>query len=159
MPGVNYAWRPGSRISIDANKAGRELERLRQEGGGGLTQDAVVERARSHNSALHKHFDWDDTSAAHKYRLEQAGDLIRSITVDISRSNLTEKPIRAFVNVTQKSGERSYQNTLVAMSDKELREQVIRAAWAELLAVRRKYDGLEELARVFAAIDEAQPKG
>ena len=158
MSGVNYAWRPGARISIDAGKAGRELERIRTSNGGALTQEAVLAQARSANSSLHEHFVWDDGEAAEKYRLGQAGELIRSITVDISRSNLAEKPIRAFINVTRPDGERSYTSTLVAMSDEELRKQVLRTAWAELLAVRKKYEGLEELARVFAAIDEARPQ-
>lgn len=158
MSGVNYAWRPGSRISIDAGKAGRELERIRRANDGALTQQVVLEQARSANSSLHPHFEWNDGEAAEKFRLGQAGELIRSITVDVSRSNLSEKPIRAFINVVRDNGERSYTSTLVAMSDKELRDQVIRAAWAELLAVRKKYEGLEELARVFAAIDEARPQ-
>lgn len=133
------------------------MERIRLVNAGALTQEAVLEQARSANSSLHPHFVWEDGEAAEKYRLGQAGELIRSITVDVSRSNLAEKPIRAFISVQRADGERSYTSTLVAMSDQELRGQVIKAAWAELLAVRRKYEGLEELARVFAAIDEARP--
>lgn len=156
MQKVNYAWRPGSRIRIDAEKAGREMERIRKENAGSLTQEAVLERARSANSALHDHFEWDDGAAAEQYRLSQAGELIRSITIDVSRSNLETKPIRAFINV-QRNEERSYTSTLHAMSDADLRRQVLEAAWRELLAIRKKYEGLEELARVFAAIDEARP--
>lgn len=155
---VRYAWRPGSRVSIDAEKAGRELENIRTTNGGELTPPAVVERARSANSSLHDHFEWDDATAAEQHRLAQAGELIRSITVDIQHSNIEPpKLIRAFVSVERESG-RSYTSTLHAMGDKDLRRQVLEGAWRELLAVRQKYAGLEELARVFAAIDEARPK-
>lgn len=155
---VRYAWRPGSRVSIDAEKAGRELENIRTTNGGELTPPAVVERARSANSSLHAHFEWDDAAAAEQHRLAQAGELIRSITVDLSHSNIEPaKTVRAFVSVQRDSG-RSYTSTLHAMGDKELRRQVLEGAWRELLAVRQKYAGLEELARVFAAIDEARPK-
>lgn len=158
MP-VRYAWRPGSRISLDPEKAGRELENIRTTNDGRLTPVDVVDRARSANSALHEHFEWDDERAAEQHRLAQAGELIRSITVDISRSNVEPpKHIKAFVSVEREEG-RSYTSTLHAMSDKDLRRQVLEAAWRELLAIRQKYAGLEELARVFAAIDEAQPKG
>lgn len=155
MPGVNYAWRPGSRISIDAGKAGRELERIRLGNSGALTQEAVLAQARSANSALHPHFEWDDTVAAEKHRLGQAGELIRSITIDVSRSNLETKPIRAFVNVHV--GERQhYTSTLHAMSDRELRAQVLAKAWADLEAWRDRHAELTEFAKIFSAIDEAR---
>lgn len=154
---VRYAWRPGSRVSLDADKAGRELENIRNTHGGELHAPDVLERARSANSSLHAHFEWDDGRAAEAHRLSQAGELIRSITVDISRSNVEPaKQVRAFVSVARETG-RSYTSTLHAMGDKDLRRQVLEAAWRELLAVRQKYEGLEELARVFAAIDEARP--
>ena len=154
---VRYAWRPGSRISLDPEKAGRELENIRQTHGGELTAADVLTRARSANSALHDHFEWDDTKAAEQHRLTQAGELIRSITVDITHSNVEPpRQVRAFVSVERETG-RSYTSTLHSMSDKELRRQVLESAWRELLAIRQKYAGLEELARVFAAIDEARP--
>lgn len=152
---VRWAWRDGAHVRIDANQAGRELENIRKANDGRLTPSDVLERARSANSALHDHFEWDDTKAAEQHRLGQAGELIRSITIDVSRSNLATKPVRAFVSV-ERDGERSYTSTLVAMSDKDLRSQVLRRAWDELEAFRRKYQGLEELARVFAAMDEAR---
>jgi hypothetical protein len=154
---VRYGWRPGSRVSLDADLAGRELERIRTANNGELTPLAVLEQARSSNSALHDHFEWDDTRAAEAHRLGQAGEIIRSITVDISRSNVEPpKPVRAFVSV-ERAGDRSYTSTLHAMGDEALRRQVLEGAWRELLAIRRKYEGLEELARIFQAIDEARP--
>jgi len=153
---VRYAWTPGARFSGDAQRVGTELERVRKSAGK-LEPEAVVEHARSHNSVLHGYFEWDDVKAAHSYRVGQAGDLIRAVQVDISRSNVEPaKTIRAFVSVKQ-AGERSYTSTLHAMSDEQLRAQVLATAWAELLALRKKYEGLEELARIFAAIDEARP--
>jgi hypothetical protein len=52
---------PGSRVSLDAEKAGRELENIRVTNGGELTPPDVLERARSANSRLHEHFEWDDS--------------------------------------------------------------------------------------------------
>lgn len=153
---VTYAWRPGSRISIDPNKAGRELARI-EKAEGSLTAEVVLERAKSANSSLHDHFEWDDSRAAEQHRLTQAGELIRSITVDVSRSNLEPaKPVRAFVNVREEE-QRHYVGTARAMSDKELRQQVLARAYAELEAFRRRYAELTELSAIFAAIDQAQP--
>ncbi len=154
---VRYGWRPGSRIKLDAEAAGKEMERVRKSNGGALTPEVVLESARTHNSALHGHFEWDDAAAAEEYRLSQAGELIRAITVDISHSNVEPpRTVRAFVSV-EREGTRSYTSTLHAMTDAELRAQVLATAWRELLALREKYAGLEELARIFAAIDEARP--
>ncbi|MDO1560425.1 hypothetical protein Q0812_13400 [Brevundimonas sp. 2R-24] len=154
--GVRYAWKPGSRINLDAEKAGRELEDIRKQSGGALTQEAVVERARSANSVLHSHFTWEDAEAAEKWRLSQAGDLIRAIVIDVSRSNVEEsKLLRAFVNVEQK-GQRHYTSTVVALSDIDLRAQVLRRAWEELEAWRQRHAELVEFARVFSAIDETK---
>ena len=46
---VKYAWRPGSRVSIDADKAGRELARI-EKSEGELTPTGILDRARSANS-------------------------------------------------------------------------------------------------------------
>lgn len=152
MP-VSYAWRPGSRISIDPQRAGRELESIRKQEGGELTQNSVVERARSANSALHEHFEWDDTKAAEQHRLSQAGELIRSIVIDVTRSNVEPpKHMRAFVNVTTE-GRQHYTSTVHALSDAELRAQVVAKAWADLEAWRKRHAELVEFAKVFTAID------
>lgn len=152
---VKYAWRPGSRVSIDADKAGRELARI-ERAEGELTPTSVLDRARSANSALHEHFEWDDSKAAEQHRLGQAGELIRSITVDVTHSNIEPaKTVRAFVSV-ERGGERSYMDVNRAMSDDALRKQVLERAWAELAAFRKRYADLKELAGVFAAMDRAK---
>jgi hypothetical protein len=42
----------------------------------------VVKVARSPSHPLHGRFDWNDTKAAHKWRLHQARDLIASVQID-----------------------------------------------------------------------------
>lgn len=149
---VRYAWRPGSRVSIDAGKAGRELESIERREGE-LTPANVLDRARSANSSLHDHFEWDDSKAAEQHRLGQAGELIRSITIDVSRSNVEPpKTTRAFVSV-ERQGERAYVGVQTAMSDAELRRQVLERAWAELRAFRERYADLKELSKIFEAMD------
>ena len=151
-----YSWRPGARIAIDAQAAGREIESLERRVGRTVTPEDVLERARSHNSALHQHFTWDDSEAAHQHRLGQAGELIRSIVVDISRSNLSTRSVRAYVSVEQ-GGERGYSPIAHVMTDASLRAQMLASAWAELQAFRRKYAELTELSRIFEQIDQARP--
>lgn len=155
MTRVIYGWRAGSRVSLDAQVVGVAIERLTKRHNGVLEPGHIVEAARDERSPMHPHFQWDDTVAAELYREDQARDLVRSLTVDISRSNLETKPVRAFVNV-ETGGERGYVTTAVAMSSEDLRRQVLQRAFAELEAWRARHAELSELARVFSAIDETR---
>jgi hypothetical protein len=55
------------------------LDLIRQHGAGTLLPVDVVEDARNPNSPLHDLFIWDDTAAAHSYRILQAQTIIRTV--------------------------------------------------------------------------------
>lgn len=154
MP-VTYGWRPGSRINLDAQKAGEALAKIEKAQNGVVEPEMVVEAARDERSPLHPHFEWDDAIAAEHFRTDQARELIRAVTVDISRSNIEPRTIRAFVNV-EVGGQQGYVSTTTAMSSTDLRRQVISRAWSELEAWRQRHAELTELGRIFSAIDEAR---
>lgn len=156
MRKVIYGWRQGSRIGIDPQKAGEALERLQKGKNGLLEAEDIVSAARDEASVLHPHFEWDDGVAAEAYRADQARELVRSLTIDISKSNLEERPVRAFVNV-ETGTERGYVSTYTALSSEDLRKQVLARAFAELEAWRARHQELSELARIFAAIEETRP--
>lgn len=61
---------------------------------GKLTANVLVDHAADPDSPLHDRFEWDDTVAAHEYRLEQARNMIRRIHVE-----LYAQPVREFVYV------------------------------------------------------------
>jgi hypothetical protein len=70
------------RMSAEKREAIRKrLAELERAGGGRLTPDAVVADARNPDSVLHDQFDWDDETAAERFRVEQARELITSIIV------------------------------------------------------------------------------
>lgn len=149
-----YQWKSGAHVAIDAQAAGEELERIRVHQNGRIESEDVVREARSEDSPLHPAFDWNDASAAEKYRREQAGYLLRSIEVVIDKGE-ESVPIRAFVNV-KRDEDRSYTSTIHALSDPELRAQVVQQAFNELEAWRHRHAELTEFARVFAEIDQAR---
>lgn len=152
MP-VRYGWRPGSRIALDAQVVGKTLEKLQKGRNDPLEPSTIVDAARAEDSPLHPHFEWDDSVAAEEFRSGQARELVRSLTVDVSRSNLETRPVRAFVNVSV-GEDRGYVTTQTAMSSIELRKQVIAKAWAELEAWRQRHAELVELARIFTMVDQ-----
>ncbi|WP_298165123.1 hypothetical protein [Novosphingobium sp.] len=151
-----YKWREGLRAptSVDPQKAGEELERIRTRHNGRLEPEWVVHNAKSPQNVLHDLFEWDDNVAAQNFRIDQARAVIRSVEAVIEEAP-EAKPIRAFVSVVQER-DRAYTSVQHAMADADLRKQVLMQALTELEAWRKRYAELVELATVFAAIDEAR---
>ncbi len=132
----------------------KELEKIRHKSGGVLHPEDVIERAKDKENVLYKYFDWDDNQAAHKYRLEQARHLIR---VSVRMLVTDEEPImiRAFVNLSdERHKDGGYRSTTDVMADRLMRERLLNQAYRELLSLKKKYAELEELAKVFEAIDD-----
>jgi len=149
-----YQWRDGARVNLDAQTAGEEIERVRTAQNGRLAPLDLVEASRDPAAPLHPAFEWDNAVAAESWRVEQAKYLIRSIDV-VMVSEQEQKSVRAFVSV-KRDEDRSYTSVSHAMSDADLRKQVLDNALRELEAWRNRYAELVELANVFAAIDEAR---
>jgi hypothetical protein len=151
--GMTYKWKTGwAGRRVPAQVAGERLEEIRKRGK--LTPQAVLADAKSEKSPLHPCFEWDNGVAAEKYRLEQAGQLLRSIEVVYQVPKGRKLPVRAFVNV-RKEGERQYTSIQAAVRHVGMREQLLAEALLEIRAWQRKYDALKELSGVFAAL--AQP--
>jgi hypothetical protein len=154
---VVYQWKEGSRVPVKAQIAGEHLERLQSQKGGRLTPIDVVRDARRKSSPLHSAFEWDDRKAASIYREERARYILRSLVVVIATqepdSGDEERPVRAFVNV-EKDSESFYTPTVTALSDEELRRQVLEDALRELHAWEQKYKDLKELVAVFTAAEK-----
>lgn len=150
-----YQWKRGSRADVDAQVVGDELERIRVHNNGRLESEDVVEASRPEDAPLHGAFIWDDAAAAEAYRVEQAKYLIRSVEIVIDKGD-DRTPIRAFVSV-KRDEDRSYTSTIHALSDADLRAQVVRQAWFELEAWRQRHAELLEFAKIFTAIEQARP--
>lgn len=152
----SFGWADGSRIAIDAQAAGEELERVRKAGGGNLTAVDVVEAARPRRSPIHDAFEWDDRKAAGEYRKERARHMLRSLTVVIEEGP-SPQPWHAYV-VLEEQGKKHYKSLQVALGYDSLRSQLLEKAKKEMNVWRRRYQYLHELAKVFEAIDAANGK-
>ena len=165
----SFQFREGCHLSGDAQAVGERLESIKLKAKI-LTPALVLKDASNIRSPLHGFFEWDDTEAAHKYRLDQAGHLVRSVVVTFEESEAqtdrqvrlegvdavpVEQPrmVRAFLPIKNDEGERSYVSTQQAMSDPDMRRQVLERAHSELDSVSRKWRELRELSDVFSALD------
>ena len=147
-----YSWRTSHNVSADV--VGKVMEEIEARDGE-VTKEAFLEASRPEDSPTHKCFEWDDSVAAEKYRLNQAYHVILDLEVSVEEKT---SPSPAFVNVIQKTSSESakYKSLAVAMSDDEMRINVIRNALAEFKSVEKKYDHLMELSGIFTAIDSAE---
>lgn len=130
------------------SKQKAEIDRLRTKHGT-VTPERVVAFASNPKTALHRRFVWDDTEAAHQYRVFQARQVLR-VYVYVPEGQ--EKTVRAFVSLqTDRHIGVGYRHIEDVMSDPEMRAQLLDEALDELRVFQKKYRRLKELAPVFAA--------
>lgn len=121
-----------------------------------LTPERVVDAARSPKSALHNHFEWDDSIAAQRYRIEQAREILR-ITVEYL-PQAPDKPTRVFMSLSSDRTAGGYRTTVDVMNDCDMRAQLLKDALDELKCIQKKYADIKELSGVFSAINKARKK-
>jgi hypothetical protein len=133
-----------------------ELEDIRRAAGGFLRPTDVVERARNERSVLHSRFEWDDSEAAHQYRLDQARRLIR-LCVTVEPVKQTE--YRMYVSLTNdRDADGGYRNVAEVLSDESLARTMLEEALTELRRLEQKYRRLQELVPVFEAVKKVRRK-
>lgn len=137
------------------NKTIAELKRIAVENGGLLKPETVVAEARPKTSPLHSKFDWDNSSAAQKYRLHQARQLI-AVSVELLAG--TDEKMDVFVSLTTDRRKGGYRIMSHVLSDTQMRAQMLSDALDELELFRDKYRRLKELAEVFKAIRKVKKR-
>jgi len=148
-------------IDVRTESIKSELTRIAAHYNGVLNPRQVVEAARDESHALHGEFCWDDSEAADRYRIAQAGALIRRVSYTITRQDPKTKEIRLTTTrayqsrPSMRSADGGYEDVNAIVSDEEKRQEMLRQVMSELAAYRRRYDALVELRSVWAAIDEA----
>lgn len=139
---LKVKWKIDGIFKADANKVFSEI------GDYGITPKQLLDKARDENSELHKCFEWDDSVAAEKYRLQQAQTVLRMIVVDTQKKDV--EPVRAFSLSSEKS---VYKPTRMILENVDEYQLLLKRARTELEAFKRKYASLNELEAIFEAID------
>lgn len=101
--------------------------------GDGVTPNAVVDKAKDPKSALHQQFDWDDSSAATKYRLIHARWLIRTVTFVSATVSTPERSVKAPVFV--KDPETRDQGYRMVVKVRDEKETAVKVMLSELQRV------------------------
>lgn len=119
-----------------------ELKRI-ESTQGIITPISVVDTARDVNNPLHKTFDWNDDTAAEKYRLHQARVLINTVRVEILK-----KDVQAYQNVVVEINNKPVQGYISVqkvLSQEDLKNQMLAGVVKEIRYIQQKFKDLVEL--------------
>lgn len=122
-----------------------------------LTPEIVVEEAAPAVSPLHSFFEWDDSEAARRFRLQQAAGLIRSVKVRVTRTaadgTITDYTIRQFEAASRAGIPDPPPGSYVPVREISgpARTIFLQRMQREMQAMRRRYEGLNEF---WAQLDE-----
>ena len=137
----------------------QELESIRLDNRGILRPIDVVTFAEDPATALHAKFQWDDTVAAHQYRLWQAREIIQ-VRVTLLAEDVAAT--RAYVSLGEdrnaKGGGGGYRQIVDVLRNPKRRERFLTEALMEIERLQVKYGVLRELAAVWEAASAARKK-
>lgn len=141
-----YQWR-NQNYKTPADVVGKRIEEL-EKANGVCHPQLLVDDARPVASPLHPLFEWDNAKAAESYRVEQARGVLQAIRVVFEPGM---NPAPAFVHVRTEAEGPGYVSIIRAMSDAQMRAQVLNDALAQVEALKARYQGLEELRPIWRA--------
>ncbi len=96
----------------------------------------VVKAARAEDHPLHKKFDWDDTKAAHKWRLSQARDLIASVRIEWEESPGRVVKVQAYHHIRAEGT--GYYPTETIISHESMRQALVRELTEDARVMARR---------------------
>lgn len=139
---MGVTWRIQGYYKADAQKVAEEI------GFGKFTPMEVLEKAKDETTELHKCFEWNDSIAAEKYRLEQAKNIIRMLVYE--KETKEQAVVRYYAKTETKH---VYQPTKQFLVQEDEYQGLLRRALAELETFKNKYHTLTELESIFEAME------
>lgn len=108
-----------------------------------LTAAEIVDAASDPKSVLHRYFDWNDKSAAHKHRIDTARRLISKVRYIVyEHGNVT---YRAFTSVKpSKDADRRYERVSRVLNDETLQAARLRDFQISLAGLLSQYADIDD---------------
>lgn len=144
-------------MSIPSDNLRDELLRIREEYGD-LTAEAIVSSATSASSVLHSQFEWDDTEAAHQYRLVQARRLVKYVKEPYVRPTGEQSRVRYFHAIPQDDNRTVYTPLSEVIENPISTAIMLRQAEREWRTLWGRYQHLSEFVDIVrGAVKVAEP--
>lgn len=133
----------------------------------GLTAANLLKKASKKSSSLYEFFDWDNSSAGEKWRLQQARGIINEIKIIVEDKEMyafenvnisVEDKSKTQPNIKSKFSSREYKPIVEIMNNNDYRRQLIQRALAEAKYWKERHSELKELNSIFVSISEGEKK-
>ena len=147
---MHYHWRDNSWERGSAQSIGEHLASLYQKHGGKLTSEIVVRDAARPNSPLHELFDWDDASAANKYRITRVNGILGALMTSHRGAD-----VRAFFGFGKRTDGIVFRPLERVLKSRRLREEQIHRELRKLDRWKARTAFLPELSDARRAIERA----
>lgn len=124
-----------------------------------LTTESVLAAAKNPASTLHSLYNWDESHAANQHWLKVTREIIQSYRVVFITADDVSKSVPGYVSLVssdqeQSSSRRVYVNTEYALSDDDLRKQLLGNLRLEIRGLQRKYGHLKEFSEILLELVE-----
>lgn len=155
---MQIKFKKGFRVKGDPNQVYTALENIRHRNRGVITPEAVLQAAKRKNNPLHSEFEWDNSKAAKRYRLEQARYIVRSIEVVHEKGPVMESRVYEITSGRSENKEgakpvsHKYKTLDDILSNKNDRAAMVDRARRDLRAWLHKYGMLDELQDVIDTV-------
>ena len=136
----------GLKFNADPEKVWEELQKI----GDQYTPQDVLNYARDKHTELHKCFDWNDTTAAEKWRKQQARFVCNSLVVTVIEE---EQPMREFRIIQHDTEERVYRPVTLTVHNKDQYGRLLDMAKREMKSFKERYAEIVELRNVIEEIE------
>lgn len=147
---IKAAWKSGFGFyHADAQIVAEEILSIGEE----ATPKQILDKGRDKNTELHKCFEWDDSIAAEKFRLEQAKDIVSKLVFIRSeeQANRNMPEVRVF-HKTSNTSDSGYKTLMTIVRDEDEYKKMLQQAYADLHALKVKYSYLQELDYILSLI-------
>lgn len=120
-----------------------------------LTVNNVLKEAKNKKSPLHDFYEWNDTSAAKKWREHQTRILINTVEIIVENKKIPKyEMIKVEVNNKNSKFIRGYKDYYDIISNEDFKQQIIMQALGELKCWQAKYENYQkEFGSIFQAIN------
>ena len=144
------SWKTTLFRGADPQKVADEIAAI----GDSASPQDILEMGRNPETELHKCFEWDDTAAAEKYRLQQARNIVCNLVIKETEDQEENRiPVRMFYKTNASDG---YKATSFILRNPDEYAELLKRAFRELSSFKRKYSALAELDGVFLEIDKLE---
>ena len=145
---MEYGWKDGSRIKLNAQEVGEFLDSQSLSGPGDARE--ILEAGRNPASPIHSHFEWNNEIAGEEYRLVQARKLAASLVTIVEDPSCNRIPTRRYFTVYRsKESAKEYVKREIVLNDEEKYLQFLDQALKEFEGMRRRYLTVIELNEIW----------